>query len=320
MLIKKKVVFFCALMSLFGCENSDTFFLAGYTYGEFTYLSFPFTEEVEQLFVSKGDVVTKGQKLMQLAAFPAENALRIAEEKVIAEKALLHNLETGERPAALDIISSQLVRAKSAASLAKRQLDRKEQLYKEKMISAADWERAKEDYVQKSAQVKELLQQLTLKKLPARQAEINNQKSHVESAILQRDKAQWEVRQRILFAPLDGTVYDILYHQGERPPAGKPVISLLPSGSIKIRFYVSEKRLGEIHNGEKVKIYCDGCEKPLRGHVNYISPQAEFSPPVIYSTQRREKLLFMAEAVPVKEDIPLIKAGQPVNVEVIPDE
>lgn len=320
MLINKIVINFCILLSLFGCDQSDSLSLAGYTYGEFTYLSFPYTEEVETLFVNKGDMVRKGQKLMQLASFTAENALQVAEEKVNAEKALLLKLEAGERPAALDIIYSQLVQAKSAAALAKSQLARKSKLYTERMISAAEWERVNEEYVQKNAHVKELQQQIKLKKLPARQDEINKQKSQVESAILQRNKAHWELRQRVLFAPQDAIVYDVLYHQGERPLAGKPVISLLPPENVKVRFFVPEKRLGEIHTGMKIKIYCDGCKKPLAGHINYISPQAEFSPPVIYSNQRREKLLFMAEAIPIKKDVWLIKPGQPVNVEMMPDE
>ncbi|MGD8165236.1 HlyD family secretion protein [Pantoea sp. FN0307] len=317
MIKKKLVVFLCYLFLLLGCKDSSSFVLSGYTYGEFTYLSFPFSGEVKELFVSKGQTVNRGQKLMHLADFPAENALRIAQEEVRAEEAMLHNLETGERESALKVIYAQLEKAKSAASLARRQFNRQQRLYTEEMISTAEWERAKEEYVQKKAQVKELLYQLEAKALPARQAEINNQKSRVESAKLQRDKARWDLQQRTLFAPQNATVYDILYQPGERPAAGKPVMSLLSPESIKVRFYVPENRLGELNSGTKLKIYCDGCSKTLSAHINYISSQAEFSPPVIYSTQRRETLLFMAEAIPVKEDLPYIKTGQPVNIEVV---
>ncbi|MFD1800611.1 HlyD family secretion protein [Mixta tenebrionis] len=320
MLNNKLIIFLCCLTLLSGCKDAEPFALAGYTYGEFTYLSFPFTEEVEELFVAKGETVSKGQKLMQMVKFTAENALHVAEKNVLAEQALLHNLETGERQAALNMVRAQLERAKSAASLAKRELERQQRLYKAKMVSVAEWERAKEDYIQKKAQVKELLHQLEVKELPAREAEINNQKSRVESAVLQRDKARWDLEQRTLFAPQDALVYDILYHPGERPAADRPVISLLSPDRIKIRFYVPEKRLGEIQTGTRIKVHCDGCSRSLSAYINYISPQAEFSPPVIYSTQRREKLLFMAEAVPVKEDLPLVKTGQPVAIEVVSDE
>ncbi len=320
MLIARSLYLLAIIMGLSGCDGSGSFTLPGYTYGEFTYLSRPFTDKVEQLFVAKGESVKKGQKLAQMETFLAENALRVAEENVQAERALLRNLQRGERPEGIEMIEAQLERAKSAASVAKSQLDRKKRLYSEKMISVAAWEATKGEYAQKNAQVKELQHQMALKRLPARQAEITHQRSRVQAATLQRDKAAWELQQRLLTAPLDGVVYDILYQPGEMPAAGKPIISLLAPENIKVRFYVPQKRLGEIRHGTRVNIICDGCKRALSGHVRYISQQAEFSPPVIYSTRRREKLLFMAEAVPVKADAPFLKTGQPVNVELVADE
>ena len=54
--------------------------------------------------------------------------------------------------------------------------------------------------------------------------------------------------------------------------------------------------------------------------INYISPEAEFTPPVIYSTKRREKLIFMAEAIPALQQAGRMKIGQPFDVEIIGDE
>ena len=320
MLLRKVLAFLYCVLFLSGCKQAESFSLAGYSYGEFIYLSFPFDTKIEQLLVSKGETVKKGQPLIKAADFPQENALRQAEGRIAAEKALLRNLQTGERMAALAVIQAQLDRAASAARLASRQLTRKKQLYQQKMISTAEWEKIKSEYAQKKAQVTELSHQLELKKLPARQDEINQQKSQLEAAMLQRNKAHWDLQQTILMASQNAIVYDILYHPGEHSAAGKPVITLLPPDNIKIRFYIPEKRLSEIQAGSKVKIYYNGNSRPISGYINYISPQAEFSPPVIYSTQRREKLLFMVEAIPLKDTSPLIKPGQPVNVEIIRNE
>lgn len=320
MRLTRNCLFFSVLLFLSGCEQGEPLSFAGYSYGEFIYLSLPFTEEIEQVLVDKGDRVKKGQELIKMADYSAQNALHIAEERVQAEKSRLNNLETGERQAALEVIIAQLAQAKTAAGLATRQLARKRDLYQQKLISTAEWEKIKAEHAQKTARVKELSHQLKLKKLPARQDEINQQKSLIQSAKLQRDQARWDLQQRILRAPQDAMVYNLLYQSGERPLAGKPIVMLLPPQNIKLRFYVPEKRLGEIHIGDKVKINCDGCKKPLYGHIKYISAQAEYSPPVIYSTQRREKLLFMAEAVPVKADAFFIKPGQPVEVEAVVDE
>lgn len=78
--------------------------------------------------------------------------------------------------------------------------------------------------------------------------------------------------------------------------------------------------LGKFKVGANVRLLCDGCAEPIPGVINYISPQAEFTPPVIYSTKRREKLIFMAEAIPAPKQAGGMKIGQPFDVEIIFDE
>ncbi|HIG1319105.1 TPA: HlyD family efflux transporter periplasmic adaptor subunit, partial [Klebsiella pneumoniae] len=102
--------------------------------------------------------------------------------------------------------------------------------------------------------------------------------------------------------------------------AGKPIISLLPPENIKVHFFIPEAKLGKFKIGSKVKLICDGCAEPIAGIINYISPEAEFTPPVIYSTKRREKLIFMAEAIPALQQAGRMKIGQPFDVEIIGDE
>ncbi|MEH5846511.1 HlyD family efflux transporter periplasmic adaptor subunit, partial [Klebsiella pneumoniae] len=90
--------------------------------------------------------------------------------------------------------------------------------------------------------------------------------------------------------------------------------------NIKVRFFIPEAKLGKFKIGSKVKLICDGCAEPIAGIINYISPEAEFTPPVIYSTKRREKLIFMAEAIPALQQAGRMKIGQPFDVEIIGDE
>lgn len=142
----------------------------------------------------------------------------------------------------------------------------------------------------------------------------------VAAAKLERDKALWDVQQTTIVSPVNAKVFDIIYRAGERPSAGKPIISLLPPENIKIRFFIPEAKLGKFKIGSKVKLICDGCAEPIAGVINYISPEAEFTPPVIYSTKRREKLIFMAEAIPALQQAGRMKIGQPFDVEIIGDE
>ena len=72
--------------------------------------------------------------------------------------------------------------------------------------------------------------------------------------------------------------------------------------------------LAEIHHGDQVRLICDNCPADLLAMVSFISPQAEYTPPIIYSESSRAKLVFRAEARPSKEQAPLLNPGQPVVV------
>jgi HlyD family secretion protein len=88
-------------------------------------------------------------------------------------------------------------------------------------------------------------------------------------------------------------------------------VSLLPPENIKIRFFVPEPVLANIRVGQQVSIACDACPGDLTGTVSFISPQAEFTPPVIYSRESRAKLVFLVEAKPGKPSV--LHPGQPVE-------
>ena len=48
--------------------------------------------------------------------------------------------------------------------------------------------------------------------------------------------------------------------------------------------------------------------------MNYISTQAEFTPPVLYNRENRSKLIFMIEAKFPPADAADLRPGQPVDV------
>jgi HlyD family secretion protein len=127
-------------------------------------------------------------------------------------------------------------------------------------------------------------------------------------------RAEWEFAQKRQPAPKSGLVFDTLYREGEWVPAGRPVVVLLPPENIKVRAFVSETRIGTIHPGDHAQVSVDGVPKKFMGTVSYISPHAEYTPPVIYSQESREKLVFMVELVFDPEVAGSLNPGQPVDV------
>ena len=109
-------------------------------------------------------------------------------------------------------------------------------------------------------------------------------------------------------------MFDTLYREGEWVAAGRPVVVLLPPQNIKVRTFVPEPLLATIHYGDRVQVTVDGVREPFIGTVSYISPHAEYTPPVIYSQGTRDKLVFMIEAVFDPQIAAGLHPGQPVDV------
>jgi HlyD family secretion protein len=105
-----------------------------------------------------------------------------------------------------------------------------------------------------------------------------------------------------------------MYRSGEWVPAGSPVVRMLPPENIKVRFFVPEAVLSSLSLGHKVAIRCDSCAADISASIRYISNQAEYTPPIIYSNDTRSKFVFMVEARPQPADAVKLHPGQPVQV------
>jgi HlyD family secretion protein len=130
-------------------------------------------------------------------------------------------------------------------------------------------------------------------------------------------QAQWRLDQRAQLAPVSGLVADTLYRPGEYVAAGAPVVSLLPPANVKVRFYVPETVVATVRPGGLASVRCDGCGAPIDVRIDFIAPEAEYTPPVIYSRENRAKLVFLVEARPVRPS-DVLKAGLPVEVTLLP--
>jgi HlyD family secretion protein len=124
--------------------------------------------------------------------------------------------------------------------------------------------------------------------------------------------SQTRLARRIGFAPINGTVQQIYFREGETVPAQRPVLSIMPPGNMKIRFYVPETELPKLAIGDEVRVTCDNCAADLAARIYFISTTAEYTPPVIYSLDERNKLVYLIQARPARPDS--LRVGQPISV------
>ncbi len=127
-------------------------------------------------------------------------------------------------------------------------------------------------------------------------------------------RSEWDLAQKRQTAPAAGLVFDTLYRTGEWIAAGRPAVVLLPPQNIKVRVFVAQQLIAAIHQGDTVRVTVDGRKAPFSGTVTFVSPQAEYTPPVIYSQESRQKLVYMVELNFDPATALQLHPGQPVTV------
>ena len=268
------------------------------------------------LAVRRGSRVTPGAALFEqddtadiAAREQAVRQLHQAEEQ-------LANLQASGKPTEILQAEANLADAQAARDKIQSDLKRNEALVRTNAVSAQLVDQQRADLRSANAKVQGLEAALAQMHAPlGREREIKAQDAAVQAYRSAIDMSQWRLDQRHVTAPVGGIVADVLARPGETIPAGGAVVSLLPPENIFVRFFVPEPRLAEVHIGDRVRLVCDNCPADLTATISFISPQAEYTPPVIYSESIRAKLVYMVEARPSVEQAAMINPGQPIAVQ-----
>lgn len=302
------------VLAFAACREEAPPYYQGYAEAEYVRVALPFAGSLERLDAQRGTRVKAGDALFTLERENEAAARREAEERLHNTEAQLANLQKSRRPSEIEAVRAQLDQAQAALKLSQAQLKRSEQLVAQNFMSRDRLDEARSAQERDRARVAQLTADLATSRLAAREDEIKAARAAVAAAQATLAQADWKLGQKSATAPVAGLVADTLYVKGEWVPAGSPVVSLLPPQNIRVRFFVPEPVIGALRVGQIVNVECDGCAAPIAAKVSFISPQAEFTPPVIYSKESRAKLVFLIEARPAPEDAVKLHAGQPVDV------
>ncbi len=297
------------------CERSPSDRVQGYVEGEFVYVASPLAGALQSLKVQRGMQASAGQPLFSLDMEPEKTARDEARRRLAQARATVEDLRKGKRPTEIESIQAQLAQAKAALVFAEKEFDRLDKLVGTDAVAMLEFERASSAREQHSQRVVQLEADLETARLGARSDQIASAEENVRAFEAALERAEWNLSQKAQSAPADGLVFDTLYRQGEWVAAGRPVVMLLPPANIRVRAFVPEPQVATIHPGDRVRVFVDGAAAPITGQVSYVSPQAEYTPPVIYSRESRAKLVFMIEAVFEPDVAARLHPGQPVDVQ-----
>ena len=299
-------------LALAACSTSDRPF-QGYVEGTYVYVSAESAGRVAERPVAAGQRVAADDVLFRLDSANEKEAIAGADARLAQAQAQLANLRTGKRPEELSVLAADLAAARTAFTNADDDYTRKLVLREKQVVAQSVVDDAKSRRDTAQAQVEAAERQVQVARLPARPEEIDAAERNVaiQQAALAQAKIQLDRRE--IRAPAAGIVEETFFEPGEQVTAGQPIVSILPETNRKIRFFLPEQRLAEIKIGQKITVGCDGCAAGLVATVDFVATAAEFTPPIIYSKDSREKLVFRVEARP-EGDAAALKIGQPVDV------
>lgn len=310
--------FLCALplaASLLSACAAPKPLAVGYVEGEYALLAPIDVAEVDAVGVKRGDRVKPGERIAQMESRDARIALAQAKAALAEAQAQLADLRIGKRPDEIAALAAAVDMAKAQAADARRKFERARDLLKKGTGTQADYDTASAAFDTANAQVNQAEANLAVGKLPARPEAIKAAAERVMQAQSELNAARWRLSKRVIRAPAAGRVSDIIRNPGDVAGPTAPVVSMLPDGAVKLTLYLPEPSFSSVRIGTQLDVDCDGCKPGITARVSYVSPDPEFTPPVIYSLETRQKLVYLIEARPTDPDSPL-QPGQIVDVRI----
>lgn len=305
---------------LLGCDRSSpgSDAVQGYVEGEFVYIAAPLSGRLETLLVQRGAQVKAGDPLFELENITEKTARDEAQLRLAQSRAQVADAKKGKRPSEITSAAAQMNQARAALQFSEKELARQEKLLGDRIVSVQEVERVRSVRDQDRQRVAQLEADLGTARLASRSDQIAAAEANMRAQEAVVARSEWDVGQKRQTAPVAGLVFDTLYRRGEWIAAGRPAVVLLPPQNIKVRAFAAQSLISKIHTGDRVKVIVDGKSTPFTGSVTFISPQAEFTPPVIYSKESRQKLVYMIEVGFDQATAVQLHPGQPVDIRLTP--
>jgi HlyD family secretion protein len=286
-----------------GDRQGDEIF-TGYVVSDDIYMSSPIAGTLSSVAVQRGQRIAAGAPLFRI-----DPTVRAAQSEQARAVIAVNEAQVGQQQAGLARARADLAAAQAETDRAGAELRRLEAAQREKPGSVAqlDIDRARASHdgaVQRRDAART--------QISSASAAIDAAHAQVRQAQAGLTSAERELSDLAPLAPSAGRIEDVMFKPGESVPPNVPVVSIVPDGQVKVRFYVPQALVNSYRPGRKVAIGCDGCAGGMTAVIEFVASEPEYTPPVIYSLDAREKLVFLIEARP--SDPRQLLPGQPIDV------
>ena len=299
---------------LAGCNGHSDREVQGYVEGDFVRISLPASGIVENVLVKRGDHVVKGTVLFTLDSEREKAALDKARSELDVAEAQLSNLQATVRNDEISALEAEIKELKAQLAYTSKSYRRKFGLSRAGAASLDEVERLRSEEQVIKAKILAAESRLRLgQQSIGRDGEIEAAQKILKYRLAAVRGAEADLALRQAMVPADAVVNDIIYRPGETVAGGQAVLELLPPQNVKARFFLSPEQIGWVAENPEITLQCEGCGNGISAKVSYVASEASYRPPVLYSRNQSERLVFLAEAVPLNS-VGLLRPGQPLKV------
>ena len=282
---------------LAACGEAPNDHYLGYVEGDYRLIAPETAGRIASVRVAEGEAVEAGTLLFELDSTQETDQLAAAQSRVEAASARFDDAAAGGREPEIAAARDQLAAARASQREASDNLERQRELFAQGIVPRARLDEAESAASSANARVAELRQRLTLTALPARENQLRALTAEAAAAEAERDRLREMIDRRSVAAPSAGRIDRQIRYEGELAGPSQPVLRLLPDDALHAVVFIPEPEIGDWQTGDRLAVSCASCADGLHVTLRSIDPEPSFTPPVIYSEDQRERLVFRAEAV-----------------------
>lgn len=232
---------------------------------------------IDDMKVREGQHVEKGELLYVLSTPELDAKLQQAQAVKSAASALDQAALAGARVQQIEAAMNMWQKAQAGLELARKTLDRVQNLYDQGVIPAQKLDEATANYQAMEATARAAKAQYDLAMDGARKEDKEAAAARVRQAEGAVSEVESYIRDAMVYSPVTGEVSTIIAEQGELVGSGYPVVAILDMSDMWVTFNIKETMLPGIKMGMHFTGHVPALDTDVEFEVSYIAPQADFA-------------------------------------------
>ena len=210
-----------------------------------------------------------------------------------AARAALNEVQTGFRSEEIAQGRAGLRAADERLANVRRDLGRTQRLFDGGAVSRQALDHQETALALAEAEHESAAERLQILETGPRTERIAVQRAQLAGAEAQSRQIDAALDNAVVRSPFPGVVSVKHREPGEIVQPGLPVLSIVNPNDRWVRIYVREDQVGRISVGQEAVLTADSYpERSYRGHVIFISSEAEFTPRNVQTAEERVKLVY----------------------------